>query len=87
MQKGVSSSKLPGKWMDFRCDSKNKNRTICFPARSYFQVYISTKQTLKFMLHLDNLFYKGIPQIECQTVTTRKQTQGLIVVHVQHALR
>jgi len=74
-KKGVKVSaqaSIPGKWMDFLYDSKNKTELFAFLTN-----HISKFTFNKFMLHLDNLFYKGVPQIAWQTVITRKQTQGL----------
>ena len=53
MQNDVSSSSIPGKKMDFLCDSKYKTELFAF----------LTDYNSKLKLHLDNLFNKVVPQI------------------------
>jgi len=67
-RKVSAQASIPGKWMDFLCDSKNKTESFAFLtdhiSRFTFppnkQVYVTSGQS-----------------VACQTVITRKQTQGL----------
>ena len=67
-----AQANIPGKWMDFLCDSKNKT-TICFPDN-----YIK--------IHLDDLFNKAAPQLRSMPNCNHEEADTRIVVHVQHAL-